>query len=92
MIAAHKEYRIGVVNIGSRSFRLPNGRTGSRSYYAAKLYRATARKSDGKYIYQVVRQLTDGFTSYNKARNSGIAAAIGIPFDKNVRHGSLVDG
>lgn len=74
------EYRWSVVRAGSK---------GGYPYYAAKLYQAKYRK-DGIITYRLVRQLTEPFRSYEKAKAMGEKQNIGVKFDKDVKSGKAV--
>ena len=73
-------YRIGVTRVTSQK---------KGAYYAARLYKASYRR-DGIITYKPVKQVSDAYTSWEKARSEGIQKCIGIPFDPNVKQGKAL--
>ena len=73
-------YRIGVTRVTSQK---------KGAYYAARLYKASYRR-DGVITYKPIKQVSDAYASWQKAKDEGIAKCIGIPFDPNVKQGKAI--
>ncbi len=73
-------YRIGVVRASGHK---------KGTFYAAKLFKARYRR-DGIITYRPIRQVSDAYLDYYRAKVEGEERCPGITFDKNVKLGCAV--
>ena len=73
-------YRIGVVRTSGQK---------RGTFYAAKLFKARYRR-DGVITYRPIKQVSDSYLDYYKAKHEGEEECPGITFDKDVKLGAAL--
>jgi hypothetical protein len=73
-------YRLSVVRVNSSA---------RSQKYAAKLYKARYRR-DGVITYRPIKQVSESWSDYYKAREEGIKECPGIIFEKDIKLGKAV--